>query len=576
MSKTRRHWLDSRLDQVSRTTWAVFTVRVGLGAGCALITGDFFGPAWAVGWFAFFLVTELGTRFASRGPMFGRPMTRAERAHYLLWMFLASGVWCAMALRLWMSGEEPLRLGALAVVASILIHAQAYSFRTPAALVALGGPAAVLWVLMPLAFGRYPVDRAVGISGGLALVLIYIAMTARANARNIEAREEAERQAVEANEAKSAFVSMVSHELRTPLNGVLGMTRALMKSKLDARQKGYADTILRSGDGMLAILNELLDLSKIEAGRMDLEVHAFDPAETARHAVTLWSEAASAKGLVLACELDPALPGHVMGDEARVRQIMLNLLSNALKFTERGQVVLKVAPRAGADVLEIAVTDTGPGMTPEQVARLFQPFVQAEASTARRYGGTGLGLSICRKLATLMGGEITAASVPGEGTTFRVWLPLPACAAPETVAVQEAARDDLELPALRLLVVDDNPINLAVARALLEAAGLTVETAENGAQALERIGAERFDVALMDVHMPVMDGVEAVRRLRAGEGGAPALPVIALTGDAGPDEAVRLHGAGFDAVQPKPIQPADLMAAIAEAMEAKGDQAKVA
>jgi signal transduction histidine kinase/CheY-like chemotaxis protein len=574
VTKPRREWLDARLDQVSHTTWPVFLTRVGLGLGCAVITSDFFGWSWGVAWFAAFLVTELGTRIASREPLFGRPMTRRMRAHYLVWMFFASGVWCAMALRLWMSGEEPLRLGALAVVASVLIHAQAYSFRTPAALIALGSPAAVLWVLMPLALGGYPIDRAIGISGGLAMVLLYVAMTARANAKNIEAREAAERQAVEANEAKSAFVSMVSHELRTPLNGVLGMTRALMKTGLDARQKGYADTIIRSGDGMLAILNELLDLSKIEAGRMDLEAHAFDPAETARHAAALWSEAASAKGLLLACDLDPALPPAVMGDEARVRQIMLNLLSNALKFTDKGSVTLRLAPRP-AGGLEIAVTDTGPGMTPEQVDRLFQPFVQAEASTARRFGGTGLGLSICRKLTTLMGGEIEAQSAPGRGTTFRVGLPLAACEAPAQPHAETP--DEMELPALKVLVVDDNPINLAVARALLEASGLTVETADNGAQALERLRAEDFDLALMDVHMPVMDGAEAVRRLRAGEAGPSALPVIALTGDAAPDEAARLVAIGFDAVQPKPIQPAQLIAAIAEAVEARAEaQAKVA
>jgi signal transduction histidine kinase/CheY-like chemotaxis protein len=575
VTKPRREWLDARLDQVSHTTWPVFLTRSFLGLGCAVITTDFFGWIWGAEWFAAFLVTELGTRFASRAVLRGRAMTRRQRAHYLLWMFLASGAWCAMALKLWMSGEEALRLGALAVVASVLIHAQAYSFRTPAALIVLGSPAAALWVVMPLALGGYPIDRAIGISGGLAMVLVYVAMTARANAKNIEAREAAERQAVEANEAKSAFVSMVSHELRTPLNGVLGMTRALMKTGLDARQKGYADTIIRSGDGMLAILNELLDLSKIEAGRMDLEAHAFDPAETARHAAALWSEAASAKGLLLACDLDPALPQAVMGDEARVRQIMLNLLSNALKFTDKGSVTLRLAPRAVGG-LEIAVADTGPGMTPEQVDRLFQPFVQAEASTARRFGGTGLGLSICRKLTTLMGGEIEAQSTPGQGTTFRAWLPLAACEAPAQPQ-SEPTPDELELPSLSVLVVDDNPINLAVARALLEASGLTVETADNGAQALERLKAEDFDLALMDVHMPVMDGAEAVRRLRAGEAGPAGLPVIALTGDTAPEEAARLMAIGFDAVQPKPIQPAQLIGAIAEAVEARAAaQAKVA
>jgi CheY-like chemotaxis protein len=369
---------------------------------------------------------------------------------------------------------------------------------------------------------------------------------------------------------------MVTHELRTPMNGVIGMARALQRTPLDGRQRNYVETIVRSGDNLLTILNDVLDHAKIEAGRMDLEVAVFDLAAVGQQAVQLWSETAEAKGLTLACEIDPALPARVMGDETRVRQILLNLLSNALKFTEAGGVTLSLDALPfldGEAGVEIAVADTGPGMTAEQVGRLFRPFVQAEASTARRFGGTGLGLSICRKLAGMMGGEISVDSAPGRGSTFRVRLPLPAAAAePETAADPAEAA---ELPPLRVLVADDNPVNLAVARALLEALGLVIETAQHGAEALDRLRAEPFDLVLMDVRMPVMDGMDAVSRIRAGEAGRPDMPVIALTADGDPASDRALATAGFDALQTKPIRPAELLSAI-QAVLAERDAALTA
>jgi CheY-like chemotaxis protein len=312
------------------------------------------------------------------------------------------------------------------------------------------------------------------------------------------------------------------------------------------------------------MLNDVLDLTKIEAGRMDLEVVSFDLRELSQHVIELWLEGAKAKDLGLTCHIDPDLPERVLGDETRVRQIVMNLVSNALKFTEAGSVRLEVATAPSADGdggVEIRVVDTGIGISEEQAASLFRPFVQAETSTARKYGGTGLGLAICRDLATRMGGRIDVDSTPGEGSTFRVWLPLPGAeAAPDT------AQEPENLPALRILVADDNPINQAVARAILEAAGAVVETAGDGAQALERLRVEVFDVVLMDVHMPVMDGVEAVGRIRDGQAARKDIPVIALTADAMPGEEARLRALGFDALQHKPVQPAALIEAICDAI----------
>jgi signal transduction histidine kinase/CheY-like chemotaxis protein len=569
VSDKRWTLLDERLDVVAVTAWEVLAIRIAIGIGAALLTRPLFGDNWAAGWFAAFGATEGATRLVSRAAFRSEALTGRERLLYVLCMLLGSLTWSALAVRCWISGLEPLRITAMMVLAGLLIHAQGFSFRTPAALAAMGGPPAILMVLLPALFGGYSGVGLVILTVGVAMLLVYVAATARVNAGTAARLAEAERSAVAANDAKSAFLSMVTHELRTPLNGVLGMARALRQTSLTPRQRDYVDTILRSGDGLLAILNDVLDISKIEAGRMELAVAAFDLAALARQSTGLWSETAAAKRLEVACEIDAALPPRVIGDETRVGQIVLNLVSNAVKFTEAGSVRLAVrhAPREEGEGVEITVADTGPGMTPEQVSRLFRPYAQAEASTAKKYGGTGLGLSICRKLATMMGGEIGVESEPGKGSVFRVWLPLlPSTAAAEPERAEPAW---LELPQIRLLAVDDNPINLAVARALLEAAGVTVETAAHGAEALERLAREPFDIVLMDVHMPVMNGVEAVGRMRAGEAGPSDLPVIALTADDAPGEAARLRTLGFDAMQTKPVRPQELFAAIREVLASR-------
>lgn len=576
MAGARWKVLDERLDIVARTSWDVVAVRVAAGVVAALLCVQPFGLAWSMGWLAAFAATEAGARIASRAAWTGGALTRPARFWYLTWMTLAGLTWCALALRGWLSGQESLRLAAMAILVTVLVHAQGFSSRTPAALAAMGLPAALLWMLLPLVGGGYDAQSLAIVGFGFTMALSYVAIAARATARSAAALADAERRANDANEAKSAFLSMVTHELRTPMNGVMGMARALQQTDLSPRQREYADTIVRSGDGLLAILNDVLDHSKIEAGRLDLEVAPFNLRAVSQQSLQLWTEAAAAKGLELDCDIDPELPAHVLGDETRVRQIILNLLSNALKFTEAGRVALALrrAPHAdGEGGVEILVSDTGPGMTAEQVARLFRPYSQAEASTARRFGGTGLGLSICHRLSTMMGGEIGVESEPGRGSTFRVWLPLPAA---EGGPVEVSEAPEVALPPLRVLVTDDNPINLAVARALLEAAGAAVETAVHGADALERLQVDLFDLVLMDVHMPVMDGLEAVRRIRAGTAGPQDIPVIALTADGAPGEEERLKALGFDALQGKPVQPAELFAAIERVMAARHQPRDVA
>jgi CheY-like chemotaxis protein len=384
------------------------------------------------------------------------------------------------------------------------------------------------------------------------------------NQRNAEALERARSEAETANQAKSAFLAMMSHELRTPMNGVLGMAHALKLSDLDARQVEQVDILLASGQGLMAILGDILDISKIEAGRMDIETIPVDLPALCRSTVDLWSNAASTKGVMLTCEIDPATPAWVSGDPTRLRQVMSNLVSNALKFTDRGRVALELRSLPGAPDgqvrLQLSISDTGVGLTEAQMSKLFQPFTQAEASTTRRYGGTGLGLNICRRLVEMMGGEIGVDSRPGEGSTFHVTLVLPLAAAAE----MEDERPEIDgVAGLRLLVVDDNPTNRLVASAILGAAGAKIETANDGVDGLEALRRADYDAVLMDIHMPRLDGAGALAAIRAGEAGRSDVPVIALTADAMQEEIQRLSGLGFDAVQPKPIQPAALIAAIA-------------
>jgi len=566
--------LDVRLDAVAATARHMVVVRVGVALGAALLTAYAYGPAWGGGWFAAFATAEAFTRVVTHPVERGAAMSRRQRGAYMASMFASSLIWSSLAALYWSDGQEPFRLAAMAILAGMMVHAQGFSFRSPTALAALGVAPAVMWFVLPVGFGGYSGAPLLTLTIGLAMLLCYVAASAQANLRAAKELAEAQQTAEAANEAKSAFLAMMSHELRTPMNGVLGMARALQRTQLDPRQQGYVDTILRSGDGLMAILNDVLDMSKIEAGRMDLDIGAFDLQALGDQAVELWSEIAASKGLTLTCHAERDLPALLLGDEMRVRQIVLNLISNALKFTESGGVTLtlRAAPAADGDGgVEILVSDTGIGMSLEQQQGLFRPYAQAEASTARKFGGTGLGLAICRKLSAMMGGEIRVESEAGHGSTFRVWLPLP-----EAECAADEAGEPEDLPALRVLVADDNPINQAVARAILEAAGANVETVADGAQALERLRLEAFDVVLMDVHMPNMDGIEAVGRLRDGQVGRADTPVVALTADAMPGEEDRLKALGFDALQHKPVQPAALIAAIAEVVAARPATAKPA
>jgi signal transduction histidine kinase/ActR/RegA family two-component response regulator len=367
-----------------------------------------------------------------------------------------------------------------------------------------------------------------------------------------------------ANHAKSTFLAMMSHELRTPLNGVLGMAHVLAASPLDARQHSYVEVIESSGQSLLAILNDILDLSKIEAGKLEIEAITYCLADLLRSVVALWRAPAAEKGLLLAVELDDEIPDWVVGDPTRLRQVLTNLLSNAVKFTDQGEIRLRVG--YGADHrLWFQVADTGAGISPAVLLRLFSDFSQADASTGRKFGGTGLGLSISRRLCRLMGGDLEARSVEGAGSTFIGSIRAQAAAAPVEVAEAEAPT---ALPGLRILAVDDNPGNRAVVEALLHALDLPVTLACDGAEALNILRVSPMDLVLMDINMPGMNGVEALAAIRAGKAGAPWVRVVALTADAMHGDRERYLAEGYDGHLSKPLQPAALVEVLAQALQA--------
>jgi signal transduction histidine kinase/DNA-binding NarL/FixJ family response regulator len=390
-----------------------------------------------------------------------------------------------------------------------------------------------------------------------------------------DAAEKARIEAEAANEAKSTFLATMSHEIRTPMNGVLGMLEVMERQGLIDNQRPLVATMRDSAQALLRIIDDILDFSKIEAGRLEFETTAFSLSGLVSGAVETFHPHAIAKGLTVRTEIDPGSDDALIGDPTRIRQILFNLLNNAVKFTERGEIRVRAATAplgGGATQVTLAIKDTGIGLDDAQRARLFQPFSQADSSTTRRYGGTGLGLSIVRRLAQLMGGDVALETAPGVGSTFTVTLAV--LAAPAESPLVSLLRADTKAAApvavlhgnsgAKLLVVDDHPVNREVLVRQLALLGLQAETAEDGGTALAAWTAGDYVAVLADLHMPGMDGYELVQRLRAAEAvrGNAHTPVIAVTADAMRGEEERCLAAGMDAYLAKPVAIARLRATL--------------
>lgn len=549
-----------RIDFIAMESRGARLPRLIMAVVVALLCGSSLGWPQMMGWLVAGVLNESYGALASRGYLKGRSDGR-QRAFYLSAVLSGSILWTVLLIMLWTKGRDDLRLVAMCLIAGQLVHAESVSFRSRVIFaIDAGAPALTFLALLALRSDLEGQALVMALAGAAAM-LVYVLVGARANARRVQALEAAQRQALQASAAKTRFIATVSHELRTPLNGVLGLARILLRRAKAVQDRADLSTLVRCGEGMTSLLNDLLDTAKIEAGKLELDPVTFDVRALAQDMRALWEPTANAKNLSFSVQVAEDAPSWVCSDPMRLKQIMSNLVSNALKFTPSGgvSILIDIKPLAGetnAAELLFEVRDTGIGIEPHDLARLFEDYSQADRSIARRFGGTGLGLSISRQLMALLGGAIRVESQVGRGSTFF-------CRAPvlivEPPADQNCA-ETFDLNAVRLLVVDDNPVNRRIAAAILGACGARIDEAENGQACLAKLsGRAPFDLVLMDVHMPGLSGIETLSRIRADQAGRPDILVVALTADVMPGDKEALLACGFDDVQSKPIDPAALL-----------------
>jgi signal transduction histidine kinase/ActR/RegA family two-component response regulator len=530
------------------------------------------GAGHAVAWGSVIVLVEGVTFLVTRGFHSGASPGETRRWLYLATAVAGNTAWLALSWMFWHSQAEGTAFLALLVWTALLLNAVSYAFRSSIGLMMFAAPTITAMLAMPALAPRFTGASQRMVLVGLALCCAFALVSAWRNVRAARAlvvsRQalEAERaRAEEANSAKSAFLAFMSHEIRTPLNGVLGMVQAMDRDELSPAQRERLAVVAGSGETLLLLLNDLLDLSRIEAGRLDLEDGVVDLAAIAEEARRPFTHAAGQKGVALRLQAPAETLGWWKGDPARIKQIITNLVANAVKFTEAGEVVVILAREPGG--IALTVRDTGAGIAPDRLDHLFDRFVQADATTTRQYGGSGLGLAICRQLAELMGGSIGAQSRLGEGSCFTVRLPLARADAPPTVEGPRAAAP--EGGDLRILVAEDNATNRLVLTTLLEQVGLCAHLVENGKEAVEAHAAAHWDIVLMDVQMPVMDGPTAVRAIRERERaeGLAYTPIIALTANAMAHHKAEYLAAGMDAMVAKPIQLTELLGVMQQVLE---------
>ena len=530
---------------------------------------------WTVAAFVVLATEDLLLRHVARSGRFAPAAGRCAP-----WLrILATTLYAVAAWMLIVKGGPVERLFAFALMSVSMVHVLMRYYRSRWILLASLSP--YMAILGLVAYGQARIALAQhhllgALAASFTLVLFGVqfwsaraqlaaAWTELMGAR--QAAEERERAADAANRAKSDFLATMSHELRTPLNGVLGMAQALTTERLTELQQERVKIIRRSSESLLAVLNDLLDLSKIENSSLELEMAEFDLEHLVRGVVAAYQPLAEKKGLSFSFAIDEAARGRYEGDSARIRRILYSLADNAVKFTEVGGITHGVTREAGSVVFRI--DDTGIGIAPDALAHLFDGFFQADTGRTRRYGGAGLGLAICRELTQLMNGAVEAVSETGAGSTFIVRLPLKPAAVAADAGRSDAIAKTADAREIRVLAAEDNLTNQLVLKALLARAGIVPTMVANGREALEAWEMQDWDIILMDIQMPVMDGVTATRAIRERERarGRCHTPIIAVTANAMTHQVAEYEAAGMDWMVPKPIDVRTLFAAMEQALE---------
>jgi signal transduction histidine kinase/CheY-like chemotaxis protein len=479
-----------------------------------------------------------------------------------------TAAWAAAPLLAWFSGAafgQPLAM-ALLVSGYVLVFAQLRS--SPRQAIVISSPYGLAALVIAASLWGTPVFwqflAVIPFTGAGLVVLVMMTMLREERikafqehqAHLIEELEAARDRANAASDAKSSFLGVISHELRTPMNGVLGAAQLLGSTRLEATQREYLSIIRNSGDNLLSLLNDILDMTKIEAGKMTFEIVDVSVEDLHKRVTGPFQAQAEAKGLNFSTRFEGDIPAVVRGDPLRVCQVIHNLLSNAVKFTDKGDVTYVVRGERLTEQrvrFDFAVTDSGAGIAPDDLARLFQPFTQVDASSTRRFGGTGLGLTISRRMANIMEGDISVVSTVGEGSTFTFTVETDVVEWTRQAAAEPIHAEVEDGRALSVLVVEDHPVNRMILEAWMGSAGHASATAENGQIAVAMAGEQPFDLIIMDVNMPVMDGLTATRAIRAEEGPNRETPIVVLSASARSEDHAAGLDAGADAYLNKPI-----------------------
>ena len=552
-------------------------LKTRLAVGCLLaVSCEFITGGWAPVFWLLLVCVGQSIDWRVFAPLRANPSIELTVAIRLACMGSVAGnaiIYTGIAAILWQGGGEAGRIFATLVICGALLHSTLHASRSKSLLLASTLPMCCFLIGLPIASwlnGQMAGTTSIVILvGGLVYLAHLIIIIRRSNQSTKELRTatlEAEAQkshALSASQAKSDFLATVTHEIRTPMNAVMASAIFLRRTRLSKAQAGHVDMLNDAVQTLLALLNDVLDMSKIEAGKMTVESVDFPVIQELQAAVRIWDPRASDKGLALAFRAAPDLPMAIRADPLRIRQILFNLISNAVKFTEVGAIEVKLSSIESEDnqaFLMLEVADTGCGIDPETLGRLFGEFEQGSTMVARKKGGTGLGLAISRRLAELMGGSLSVESKVGVGTTFTVMLPyLPAQSEKE---ISEAKEIELASRPLRILVAEDHPTNQKIVSLFLSTMGWTLIMANDGQEALEAAAHEVFDAILMDMQMPVMDGLEATRQLRQKPGYTQTVPIIALTANAMDHHRIAFHEAGATAFVSKPIDPNTLIQTI--------------